>query len=260
MQKYIECKRDNLVLRGMAHIPENIDEKVPAIIMFHGFSASRVGFAFQFVQIARELEKHGIATFRFDLVGSGESDGEFQDVTLTSEIADGEAIIDYVKSLDYIDKNRIGLMGMSFGGMLAAMLGGIRNDDIKSLFLAASATCAIDDIRKGHVQGKLINDEKVKERGFLDLHANKVGPCYWEDCVKYNPIKVASGFKKNALVMHIKGDPMVPAKCSEELCELYGDRAELVLVEGESHSFDTVEKVDALQEGMVKFFTKEFAI
>lgn len=258
MQKYVECKRDEFILRGMVHIPENTDKKVPAIIMFHGFSASRVGFAFQFVTIARELEKHGIAVFRFDLVGSGESDGEFQDVTLTSEIADGEAIIDYVKSLDYIDENRISLMGMSFGGMLAGMLGGIRNDDIHSLFLASSGTCVMDDIRNGHVQGRPINDEKVKERGFLDLHANKVGSCYWEDCLKYDPIEISSRFKKDVLLMHIKGDMMVPAKCSEELCEVFGDRAQLVLVEGDSHSYDTVEKVEVLQNGMIEFFTKEF--
>lgn len=258
MQKYVECKRDEYILRGMVHIPENTDKKVPAVIMFHGFSASRVGFAFQFVTIARELEKHGIAVFRFDLAGSGESDGEFQDVTLTSEIADGEAIIDYVKSLDYIDESKISLMGMSFGGMLAGMLGGIRNDDIHSLFLASSGTCVMEDIKKGHVQGKLISDEKVRERGYIDLHANKVGSGYWEDCVKYNPVEVSSKFQKDVLLMHIKGDPMVPVKCSEELYKAFGDRGQLVLVDGDSHSYDTVEKVEALQNGMVEFFTKEF--
>lgn len=259
MQKYVECKSNNLTLRGMVHIPENTCEKVPAVIMFHGFTASRVGFAFQFVTIARELEKHGIATFRFDLAGSGESDGEFEDVTLTSELQDGQAIIDFVRSQDYIDENRVGLMGMSFGGMLASMLGGMRKDDIKALYLASPATCAIDDIKKGHVQGCPINDE-AKIKGYVELHANKVGIGYATDCVKYDPYEVSSKFDKNVLLIHIEGDPMVPIKCAEKYLDIYKDRARLVPVKGKSHSYDDLEKLESLQSNMIEFFREELVL
>lgn len=256
MQKYVEFKRDNLTLRGMAHIPDNISKKVPAIIMFHGFTASRVGFSFQFVKIARELEKYGIATFRFDLTGSGESDGDFIDVTLTSELEDGKAIIDYVKSLDFIDETRIGLMGMSFGGLIASMLGGIRKDDIKALYIASPATCAIDDIKSGHVQGCPI-DEEAKLKGYVDLKGLKVGLGYAEDCVKYNPYEIAKDFDKNVLIMHIEGDPMVPVECAEKYLDIYKDRAKFVPVKGNSHSYDNIEKMELLQNNILEFFSDE---
>ena len=199
------------------------------------------------------------STFRFDLTGSGESDGEFQDVTLTSELQDGEAILDFVRSQDYIDENRVGLMGMSFGGMLVGMLGGMRKDDVKAIYLTSPATCAIEDIKKGHVQGCPINDE-AKARGYVDLHANKVGIGYVEDCVKYDPYEVASKFDKNALIMHIEGDRMVPIACAERYVDIYKERATLVPVKGDSHSYDDVEKVEVLQDNMIKFFTKEFSL
>ena len=259
MQKYVECKRDGLTLRGMAHIPENLTKKVPAVIMFHGFTASRVGFSFQFVKIARELEKLGIATFRFDLTGSGESDGDFIDVTLTSELEDGKAIIDYVKSLDFIDKSRIGLMGMSFGGLIASMLGGIRKDDIKALYIASPATCAIDDIKLGHVQGRPI-DEEAKSKGYVDLNGLKVGLGYAEDCVKYDPYEISKDFDKNVLIMHIEGDPMVPAKCGEKYLDIYKDRAKFIPVKGNSHSYDNIEKVEALKNNMLEFFSNELIL
>lgn len=259
MQRYVECKRGDLTLRGMAHIPENTEEKVPALLMIHGFTANKVGFSFQFVKIARELEKKGIAVFRFDFSGSGESDGEFKDVTLSNEIEDGLAIIDYIKSLDYIDESRISVMGMSFGGVVGSMLGGLRKDDIHSLFLSSSATTFVDDIKAGHVQGYKIDDE-VRRKGYIDLRGHQVGIGYAEDALKHDIYGVASNFDKNVLLMHIEGDAMVPLDCSKKYLDIYGDKAELVVVPGDSHSYDSVEKIELLEAHMIDFFEKQFGL
>lgn len=37
MQKYVEIKRDGLTLRGMLHIPKDVSQKVPMVILLHGF-------------------------------------------------------------------------------------------------------------------------------------------------------------------------------------------------------------------------------
>ena len=39
MQKYVEIKRDDLTLRGMLHIPNDVSQKVPIVILLHGFCA-----------------------------------------------------------------------------------------------------------------------------------------------------------------------------------------------------------------------------
>ena len=41
MQKYVEIKRDDLTLRGMLHIPNDVSQKVPMVILLHGFCDDR---------------------------------------------------------------------------------------------------------------------------------------------------------------------------------------------------------------------------
>ena len=47
---------------------------------------------------AHECLNNGIATIRFDFDGHGDSDGEFCDMNVLSEILDAAKIIDYVRS------------------------------------------------------------------------------------------------------------------------------------------------------------------
>ena len=46
-----------------------------------------------FVKCSRALAQVGVASLRFDFYGSGESDGEFRQMTLRGEIADGRALL-----------------------------------------------------------------------------------------------------------------------------------------------------------------------
>ena len=49
----------------------------------------------------------GIASVRFDMNGSGESDGRFEDMTISSEILDAKAMLNYVESLDFVDSKKL---------------------------------------------------------------------------------------------------------------------------------------------------------
>jgi len=73
-----------------------------------------------FVKCARALARAGIASLRFDFYGSGESDGEFREVTLQGEIADARAAMDFFRRQKGIDPKRLGLLGLSLGGAIAA--------------------------------------------------------------------------------------------------------------------------------------------
>ena len=56
-----------------------------------------------FLEAAQRLEQCGIASARFDFMGSGESDGELVEMSLRSECADADRILDFVKTLDFVD-------------------------------------------------------------------------------------------------------------------------------------------------------------
>ena len=139
MQKAVELKSQGLTLRGMLHMPDSATHKVPVVVIFHGFTGNKMEPHFIFVKLSRMLEKKGIASVRFDFGGSGESDGYFINMTLSGEIRDAHNILDYVKKLDGIDPERIGLVGLSMGGSVASALAGERKDEINSLCLWAPA-------------------------------------------------------------------------------------------------------------------------
>lgn len=71
------------------------------------------------VRLAEILSLHNIATLRFDYRGSGDSEGNFADTTLLSMKSDTLRAIEYLKEISTIDSQRVGLLGRSFGAIVA---------------------------------------------------------------------------------------------------------------------------------------------
>lgn len=126
--------RQGKLLRGMVHRPARPRSwgwdprkakgpaRVPGVVFFHGFTGDRMEAHWIFVKCARALANAGIASLRFDFYGSGESEGEFREVTLEGELADGEEAIKFFRRQKDIDPKRVGLVGLSLGGTVAACL------------------------------------------------------------------------------------------------------------------------------------------
>ncbi|HIE24547.1 MAG TPA: alpha/beta fold hydrolase [Anaerolineales bacterium] len=55
----------------MTHSPDT-DERVPAVLICHGFAGNRVESHFIFVKVARRLANAGFFVLRFDFRGFGE--------------------------------------------------------------------------------------------------------------------------------------------------------------------------------------------
>ena len=88
-----------------------MQNKVPAVIMLHGFSVDRNELLFSHKILADKLCEQGIASFRFDFMGSGESDGEFKNASVLTEVMDAETILDYVVKLEYVNTEKIAVHG-----------------------------------------------------------------------------------------------------------------------------------------------------
>lgn len=75
-----------------------------------------------FLVIADYLTKNGIAVLRYDDRGVGKSKGNFSEATVYNFKNDAEAAVNYLKTLSFIDKNQVGVIGHSEGGMVAEIL------------------------------------------------------------------------------------------------------------------------------------------
>lgn len=84
----------------------------PIVIMCHGFTGSKEGGG-RAKEMAEELGRHGWASLLFDFAGNGESEGNFEDLTLSGQIDDLSSIVDWCKDKGF---NKIVTLGRSFGG------------------------------------------------------------------------------------------------------------------------------------------------
>ena len=96
-----------------------------------------------FLVIADYLAKRGIASLRYDDRGVGKSTGPTQGATTLNNLADAEAGIAYLRSLNRFGK--VGVIGHSEGGTIAFMMGANKNVDFL-VSLAGTAASGLEVI------------------------------------------------------------------------------------------------------------------
>jgi uncharacterized protein len=89
-----------------------------------------------FLIIADYLTRRGIAVLRCDDRGIGKSTGSFAKATTDDFASDARAAVAYLRSRSDIDRQRIGLIGHSEGGVIAPMVAA-ENGDIAFIVLLA---------------------------------------------------------------------------------------------------------------------------
>ncbi|MBS4195053.1 alpha/beta hydrolase [Lederbergia citri] len=247
MQKAVSISHNGLTLRGMEHFPSG--EKLPAVILFHGFTGNKLEPHRLFLQISRALEKQGFASFRFDFLGSGESDGDFEDMTVTKEFEEARTIFDYVKSHPKIDENRIILLGLSMGGLVASLLAGELNNGIERLVLLAPAGTMHQIIEPMEATVPFIASHNAYDYG-----GNLVGKAFGEDLKTINVWERAAKYKGNVLLIHGTKDEAVPYEVSNMYIEkCYSDRATLHTIENGDHTFNSYQWENEVIESIVNY-------
>jgi len=98
-----------------------------------------------FAVIADYLSRNGYAVLRVDDRGVGKTTGDVANATSADFAKDVEAGIDFLKTRKDIDKNKIGLIGHSEGGMIAPMVASHRSD-IAFIILLAGPGIKIRDL------------------------------------------------------------------------------------------------------------------
>ncbi|MBQ8574121.1 MAG: alpha/beta hydrolase [Bacteroidales bacterium] len=217
-------------------LPKGLDpetEKCPMVILMHGIFSS--GNIVPIPALARELADNGIASIRFDFGGHWRSEGEMQQMTIGKEIEDALAMWEYAKTLPYVSE--IGLLGHSQGGVVASMTAGIlesRGEKPAGLVLIAPGSVVQDACRNGRFFGAEFNPadppEFVKCFGIM-----KLGREYILSTQDLDIYGTAKDYTGPVRLIHGSKDTIVPMSCSERYAEVYGEKAELIVVEGENH-------------------------
>lgn len=120
IREQVEFKNQGEKIFGMIHHPTD-KKKAPAVLFCHGLGGQKIGKHRMYVLLAELLAKAGIASLRFDFRGSGDSEGNFSDMTLAGQVDDALEAFEFLVKQPNIDTNHIGIFGRSFGGAIAVM-------------------------------------------------------------------------------------------------------------------------------------------
>jgi len=129
----------NISLAGTLSLPKK-EGVYPVVILITGSGPqNRDEEVFghkPFLVIADQLTKNGIGVLRYDDRGVGKSTGEFKAATSADFATDVESAISYLKTRKEVNKNKIGLIGHSEGGIIAPMVAA-KSKDVRFIVLLA---------------------------------------------------------------------------------------------------------------------------
>jgi alpha-beta hydrolase superfamily lysophospholipase len=116
----ISFSAEGLKLSGVIHLPP--DKRPPLVVGSHGLLSS--GISPKQIALAGQCNRLGIAYFRFDHRGCGNSEGEFDRVTsLEGRCRDLVAAVEAIKG-EIDTEGRLGLFGSSMGGTVCLNVAG----------------------------------------------------------------------------------------------------------------------------------------
>lgn len=159
---------DNVTLGGTLTTPANGSDFRAVVLVSGSGPQDRDETLFMhkpFAVIADYLTKKGIAVLRYDDRGIGKSTGDFSSATTINFAKDAEAAVDFLRTRKEINKNSIGIIGHSEGGLIAPMVAA-GNPDVAFIVLLAGpgekGRKILEDQTRLILQSQNIDPELIK--------------------------------------------------------------------------------------------------
>jgi hypothetical protein len=249
-ESIVKFENEGLNIVGTLAMPKS-DAAVPIVLLFHGFKGERDELPIvnteegMYSRTARLFAERGVATLRIEFRGSGESEGLWEDTTFTSQISDAIAALDFVQTLEGVDPERIGIIGLSQGGLVAASAAG-QDARVKSLVLWSAAAnpasnfanlLPMETIKAGLAlpDGEALSitlpwgEETSMKRGFF------------EELFTVDPVAAITDYAGPMLVVVGSRDTTVfPMPQQGEVFMTYHDGEEALVVLDGDHIFDVL--------------------
>jgi len=221
-------------------------EKSKVIIMVHGYSSDKEGTSIK--DLSEKFTEVGINSFRIDLNGCGESEGKFEEQTLSSAVRDIGAAIELMKSMGY---NEIGLFGSSMAGP-PCMTIALKYPDLFKMALKAPVSDILAQRKK------LYGDEHIedcKKRGYTYYINKKKGKKikvnyhFFEDAEDYIMHAKVKNIEVPTLIIHGTADNRVDISFTKNLVKDF-PAASLIIIGGADHA---LEVNGSREEGVNRF-------
>ncbi|MBL7160568.1 MAG: alpha/beta fold hydrolase [Candidatus Aenigmarchaeota archaeon] len=220
----------------------------PIIIICHGFSSNKESG--KYAELERLLNYRKIATFRFDLYGHGESEGDFADITVAEAVDDIMNAIKHIKNLGY---TKIGLFGSSFGGM-ASLLAASQTNELYILVLNSPVSNYSEGLFSKYSE-QYINEWKkdgYRMHEKSDGTKIKLNYNFYEESQQHDGYEAAKKISVPTLIIHGDQDETVPIEQSKKTSKNIRN-CKLEIIQGANHRYTNPEHSKKLLQLVVDF-------
>jgi len=256
MEKHVFIKSGRYNLSGFLSCPEH-KTGFPMVIMCHGFTGSKSESHFIFTKTARYLLKKGIGSLRFDFMGSGDSEGMFEKMTLRTEINDAKSAVAFLGKEGLLDCRKTGVLGLSMGSVAAVRISSLYG--FRSLLLWSPVANLEKLGNEVGMTGKIKREISEKGKAYFPLIGHSLGKGFLDSVRKIDPLKFAMDYKGHVLIIHSKDDEGFPVENPISYFKAFhknGIMPELLILKEGGHTFKTEFAESTVMEETADFFTR----
>jgi dipeptidyl aminopeptidase/acylaminoacyl peptidase len=205
-------------LAGTLTLPSSGRVSFPAVVTLTGSGAHyrdgnrSPGHVYQpFRQIAERLASCGVATLRLDDRGVGESEGDSAAATADDTAADTRAALTFLRSRPEVDGRRVGLVGHSYGGMVAPLVAAADPAVAAVVLLGAPAKPFRETMRYQH-RYRIENDAAIppsaRETALAEAmrqqqaNVESSGEAWRRSIQDHDPLPAARRLRMPVLILH----------------------------------------------------------
>jgi pimeloyl-ACP methyl ester carboxylesterase len=246
MQTYIELEVKGKILRGYFHKPQGKAKDI--VIMFHGFTGHKNENSYMFRTLSRMLEAESVASLRFDFSGSGDSDGDFRDMTYFTELEEAKAILEFAVTLTECKK--VIALGFSMGGAVLAQASLAQKDLIRKMILVSAAGNMKDLFKRLTETNRPVGDNDVDMGGYA------MSKKTYETLKNFDLYQNLSTFDRPVLIIHGELDTAVPLAYGQKFASLYPD-SQLHVIAGAPHGYSTMDMRSELYQTILNYILRE---
>jgi dienelactone hydrolase len=140
----IQFQSDNVQFPGKLFIPKG-DGPFPAVVILHGGSSNVKAHRATSSYYAWRFAKKGIAALIYDKRGTGDSGGIYSKSTFDDFVNDALNAVKFLKKQKEIDPQKVGILGPSQGGRIAA-IAAARSSEVSFIVTFAAPLISIADL------------------------------------------------------------------------------------------------------------------
>lgn len=199
---------------------------------------------------ANAFSENSYDVIRFDTTNTfGESDGKYEDATVTNYYEDLEDVIQWAKGQDWYQEPFV-LVGHSLGGICTGLFSECYPDKVKALAPISSVvsntlfleTHSEEELKKWKADGYLRTESKSAPGGVKTLKWTFV-----EDRLQYDLLENAYKLTMPVLLIVGENDTRTPLKHQKLLFEKLPGKRELHIIRGAEHTFRDKEHLDEIK-------------